>query len=76
MTESERDRGSSLCETCAHVREVVSGKGSRFLLCQRSQQDRRFPKYPPQPVMECEGFEETGEGDGSASGQTSHSGLD
>lgn len=38
------------------MREVISGKGSRFLLCQLSQQDRRFPKYPPQPVMACGGF--------------------
>ena len=41
----------SLCESCVHVREVVSGTGSRFLLCQLSQQDRRFPKYPPQPMV-------------------------
>jgi hypothetical protein len=48
----------SLCETCSHVREVVSGTGSRFLLCRLSQADRRFSKYPPQPVIACEGFED------------------
>ena len=46
----------SLCETCAHKKEVVSAKGSRFLLCRLSQNDRRFPKYPPQPVAQCVGY--------------------
>ncbi len=47
----------SLCESCSHMREIVSGTGSRFVLCQLSQSDRRFPKYPPQPVVRCEGYE-------------------
>ncbi|HWC90422.1 MAG TPA: hypothetical protein VG433_12225 [Pirellulales bacterium] len=46
----------SLCTACSHMKEVVSGKGSRFLLCQLSQTDRRFPKYPPQPVIRCDGY--------------------
>jgi hypothetical protein len=33
------------------MKEIVSGKGSKFLRCQKSQTDRRFQKYPPQPVM-------------------------
>lgn len=45
----------SLCKTCVHVREVVSGKGSRFLLCRLSWRDPQFPKYPPQPVVKCPG---------------------
>jgi hypothetical protein len=48
---------SSLCERCAGVRVVVTPKGSRFLLCERSKRDGRFPKYPPQPVASCAGFE-------------------
>ena len=48
---------TSLCQTCAHKQDVVSGKGSRFLLCRLSQTDRRFPKYPPQPVVRCAGYE-------------------
>ena len=48
----------SLCETCAWVREVITPKGSRFLLCQLSQTDPDYPKYPPQPVVRCEGYEE------------------
>jgi hypothetical protein len=43
----------SLCWSCAQVREVISGKGSRFLLCLLAQSDSRFPKYPPQPVLRC-----------------------
>jgi len=44
------------CPRCTHCREVVSGKGSRFLLCEMSKTDQRFPKYPPQPVRNCLGF--------------------
>lgn len=47
---------TSLCEYCRHMREVISGKGSRFLLCRLSQSDPQFPKYPPQPVWRCGGF--------------------
>ena len=46
----------SLCETCALMREVVTPKGSRFLLCQLSKTDPAFPKYPPQPVVRCAGY--------------------
>jgi hypothetical protein len=46
----------SLCERCVRVREVISGKGSRFLLCRYSAVDARFPKYPPQPVRACGAF--------------------
>lgn len=48
---------ASLCLTCSHVREVVSGTGSKFRLCLLSQQSNRFPKYPPQPVLRCDGHE-------------------
>ena len=47
----------SLCETCALVREIVTPKVSRFLLCQLSQIDPEYPKYPPQPVLRCEGYQ-------------------
>lgn len=43
----------SLCKSCRHVKEVVSGTGSRFWLCQLAATDPRLPKYPPQPVMQC-----------------------
>lgn len=47
----------SLCDFCRHTKEVVSGKGARFLLCQKSGADHRYPKYPSQPVIQCRGFE-------------------
>jgi len=39
------------------MKEVISGKGSRFLLCQLAQQDRRFQKYPQQPIVRCAGYQ-------------------
>jgi hypothetical protein len=48
----------SRCKSCGHMQEVISGKGSRFLLCRLSQTDPRFPKYPPQPVARCDGYEQ------------------
>ena len=48
----------SLCETCALMREVVTPRGSRFLLCRLSQTDPAYPKYPPQPVVRCDGYRE------------------
>ncbi len=55
----------SLCESCAWVREVVTPKGSRFLLCQLSKSDPAYPKYPSQPVLRCDGYrnKEQPEGD-------------
>ena len=47
----------SLCETCASMREVITPKGSRFLLCRLSQTDPAYPKYPPQPVVRCDGYQ-------------------
>ena len=46
----------SLCETCNSMREVVTPKGSRFLLCQLSTANADYPKYPRQPVVRCEGY--------------------
>jgi hypothetical protein len=49
----------SLCKSCVNVREVVSGTGSTFMLCRLAQTDKRFSKYPPQPVVRCDGYEDT-----------------
>lgn len=46
----------TLCASCVRSRIVTSGKGSRFILCERSLEDSRYPKYPPQPLLRCEGF--------------------
>jgi hypothetical protein len=46
----------SLCETCVWMREIITPKGSRFLLCQLSKTDRAYPKYPRLPVVRCDGY--------------------
>lgn len=47
-----------LCETCAHMRTVITPRGSMFFLCERSKDDPRYPKYPPLPVLRCPGYEQ------------------
>ena len=44
-----------LCPRCVHVQVIANDRGSRFFLCRLSAVDRRFPKYPPQPVITCAG---------------------
>jgi hypothetical protein len=39
------------------MREVITPRRSRFLLCQLSQHNPAFPKYPPQPVVCCAGYQ-------------------
>ena len=39
------------------MREITTPRGSRFLLCQVSQTDARYPKYPPQPFVRCGGYQ-------------------
>jgi hypothetical protein len=46
----------SLCETCCWMREITTLR-SRFLLCELSKTDAAYPKYPPQPVVRCEGYQ-------------------
>src|SRR5262249_32089245 len=54
----------SLCHSCGWMREIVSGRGSRFILCRKSQDDPQFAKdppcakYPPQPIASCSGYEQ------------------
>lgn len=47
-----------LCGHCKHARRIESGRGSVFVLCALAATDPRFRKYPPLPVLRCEGFEE------------------
>lgn len=46
----------SLCETCQNMREVRTAR-SRFLLCELSVTNVTYPKYPPQPVVRCDGYQ-------------------
>ena len=48
----------TLCQTCQHVRVIVTPKQSRFLMCLLTQTDSRWPKYPPQPVRNCTGYQQ------------------
>lgn len=57
----------SLCETCENVRGVRTAR-SLFLLCELSLIDARFPKYPPQPVVRCDGHRPGGDPDGGNPG--------
>src|SRR5438552_9667230 len=42
------------------MRSIITPKGSRFLLCQLSKSGPAYPKYPPQPIVRCEGYREKG----------------
>jgi hypothetical protein len=46
----------SLCETCKNMREARTAR-SRFLLCGLSVTNVAYPKYPPQPVVRCDGYQ-------------------
>jgi hypothetical protein len=46
-----------LCTDCQFARVVESARGSAFWRCSLSEQDERFPKYPPLPVRSCPGYE-------------------
>jgi hypothetical protein len=48
---------AGLCRDCLHRRLVETARGSRFVLCERSRIDPRFPRYPALPVVGCAGFE-------------------
>ncbi len=50
----------NLCDRCNYRRAIISGTGSRFVLCLLSQKDKRFSKYPRQPMLNCSGFQEEG----------------
>jgi hypothetical protein len=49
---------TSLCETCRQMREVRTAR-SRFLLCELSVTNADYPKYPPQPIVRCAGYQPT-----------------
>jgi hypothetical protein len=47
---------AGLCADCVHARRIESARGSAFILCNLSQTDPRFPKYPRLPVVSCDGY--------------------
>ena len=42
-----------ICVACTFAAAVVSSHGSAFLRCRHP----HLPKYPPQPLRRCDGFE-------------------
>jgi hypothetical protein len=62
---ADRHQTPGLCGRCRNARLVVSGRGSRFILCELSRADPRFPRYPSLPVIACAGFTPGGSGDAS-----------
>lgn len=48
---------AGLCGSCGNARVVESRRGSRFILCELSKVDERYPKYPMLPVLRCQGYE-------------------
>ena len=49
------ERPPGLCATCEHVRRQNSDRASVFWRCALAETDRRYPKYPPLPVLACPG---------------------
>ena len=47
---------ASLCEACKNIREVRTAR-SRFLLCEVSATNHGYRKYPPQPIVRCDGYQ-------------------
>ena len=48
---------AGLCATCRFARVIVSDRGSRFVLCERSKTDPAFSRFPPLPVNACSGYD-------------------
>jgi hypothetical protein len=48
---------AGLCATCGHARAISTGRGSTFVLCDRSKTDSRYRRYPILPVLTCTGAE-------------------
>jgi len=46
-----------LCATCRWMRTVTNRRGSVFYRCGRADDDPRFVRYPPLPVLTCPGYE-------------------
>ncbi len=51
------DPNTGLCSVCRHSRKVRSARNSVFYLCELSEVDKRYAKYPRLPVAVCEGFQ-------------------
>ena len=55
------DAPTGFCPSCLYARRITSARASTFLLCTRSANDSRYPKYPRLPVIRCPGYEDRAE---------------
>lgn len=51
-----RNEQAGLCADCIHARQIESSRGSTFVLCEMSQENPQFAKYPRLPVLSCRGY--------------------
>jgi hypothetical protein len=51
------------------VKVIETSRASHFYLCQRSETDPRFPKYPALPVLRCDGYQRPADVDDLARGE-------
>jgi hypothetical protein len=58
-----------LCSACRWGRLQPSGRGRGYWRCLRAEREPGYTKYPPLPVLGCDGFEARpqAEPDGAAS---------
>jgi hypothetical protein len=54
--EADERQQAGLCADCIHAQKIRNDRGSQFILCRLSASDPKFAKYPPLPVIECEGY--------------------
>ncbi len=63
MDDTPRERAEAelrvgLCLTCVHSRAVTHPRGGDpYWRCDLADTDKRFPKYPRLPVLQCIGYE-------------------
>jgi hypothetical protein len=58
QAESKPNRGAiGLCGRCVHIRAQDTKRGAVFYRCARADEDDRFMRYPPIPIVRCLGFE-------------------
>jgi uncharacterized protein YciI len=50
---------AGLCFNCRWMRSGANRRGSVFFRCARAEDDARYVRYPPLPVLTCPGYEET-----------------
>jgi hypothetical protein len=63
---------NGLCDLCRYQRVVRNARDSAFSLCERSETDADYPRYPRTPVLDCPGFVRRGSDSGDPLRQSRH----